>query len=146
MSRRGVAAVVAMAGFALMAASRAHAASPADIQKLQEGWRTAIVAADLGALDKMYADDLVYVHSDARIQTKQEFLAPFKSGALRFAALTPCDTPRVRATDVGGIVSACYELKVGTGMPQRHLFLTNWAMVGGAWHIVAQQTTKIPEK
>lgn len=146
MSRRVLAGALALCLTTAAGVHRLQAASPADIQKLQETWRTAIVAADLKALDALYADDLVYVHSDARIQTKQEFLAPFRAGTLRFASLTPCDTARVRASEASGIVSVCYELKAGSGAPSRHLFLTSWAMTGGAWRIVAQQTTRMPDK
>src|SRR6188508_101141 len=84
------------------------AASDADIQTLQEEWRTALTSANVNALGDLFAEELVYVHSDGRVQTKDEFLAPIKAGRLRFESVTSCDTPRIRTFDQSAIVSACY--------------------------------------
>src|ERR1700682_1334481 len=99
------------------------AASDADIQKLQEEWRTALTTGNVGALGAIFSDQLVYVHSDGRVQNKQEFLAPIAAGTLRFESVTSCDTPRMRAYDSSAVVSACYELKIGTSPPSRHIFM-----------------------
>jgi hypothetical protein len=146
MSSRRIA-VVIFSGLALVAGSQILRSAPGvDVQTLQENWRLALVAANVDALNTIFSDGLVYVHSDGRIQNKEQFLAPIKAGTLRFTSLTACDAPRIRAYDAAAIVSACYELRVGTGPPSRHLFLNVYANEGGQWRIVAQQTTRLPEK
>src|SRR4051812_2028251 len=70
------------------------ASSDADVQKLREQWRTALTTSDVKALGEIFSDQLVYTHSDGRVQTKQEFLAPMIAGKMRFDAVTDCDTPR----------------------------------------------------
>jgi len=135
-----------VAGLAMVGAVPVWSAPAMDVQSLQENWRKAMVAADVPALEAMYSDGLVYVHSDGRIQTKQQFLAPMKAGTMRFAALNGCDEPRIRTFDASAIVSACYELKAGSGAASRHLFLTVYASEAGKWRIVAQQTTRLPDK
>jgi hypothetical protein len=117
-----------------------------DVQTLQERWRTALLAANMDALDAIYSDGLVYVHSDGQIQNKQQFLGPIKAGTLRFTALTGCDVPRIRAHEAAAIVIACYELQAGSAPPSRHLFLTVYINEAGQWRIVAQQTTRLPDK
>ena len=145
MIRRSAAAF--LVGLAIIAAVQtARTAPTVDIKALHEKWRSALVAADMNALDAIYSEGLVYVHSDARIQTKAQFLAPLRAGTLRFASLTGCDEPRIRTFDASAIVSACYELKAGTAPPSRHLFLTVYVNEGGQWRIIAQQTTRLPDK
>jgi hypothetical protein len=133
--------------FALTAGSVApHAASDADVQKLQEDWRTALIAGNVGALERIFSDQLVYVHSDGRTQNKQEFLAPVAAGRLHFESVTSCDTPRMRAYDSSAVVSACYELKIGTSPLSRHMFMMAFVKDAGKWQIVAIQTTMLPQK
>jgi hypothetical protein len=69
-----------------------------------------------------------------------------RTGAMKFASFTGCDTPRVRAYDHAAIVSGCYELRGANGPASRHLFMTTWADIGGTWRIIAQQTTRVPDK
>jgi hypothetical protein len=122
------------------------APSAADVQKLREQWRTALTASNVTALSEIFSDQLVYTHSDGRVQTKQEFLAPIAAGRLRFDSVTDCDTPRVHVYEGSAIVSACYELKIGTAPPSRHMFLTAFVQEGGKWQIAAIQTTRLPDK
>ena len=146
MVKRSVAAAV-FAGLAMVAGAEILRSAPGvDIQALQEKWRSNMVAANLEVLDALYSDALVYVHSDGRIQTRAQFLGPMKAGTMRFASLTGCDEPRIRTFEASAIVSACYELKAGAAPPSRHLFLTVWVNDGGQWRIIAQQTTKLPDK
>jgi ketosteroid isomerase-like protein len=123
-----------------------QAATTDDIQKLQEQWRTALVAANIDALEAIYSDDLVYVHSDGRIQNKGQYLAPIKAGTLRFTSLTECDMPRIHAYEQAAVVSACYELRIGASQPSRHQFMTTYVNERGKWRIAAIQTTRLPDK
>jgi len=145
LSRRAVMAMVVCA-VGMAWSGRPLAAPAVDVLALQESWRAAFGSGNGAALEGIYSDHLVYVHSDARIQNKEQLLAPFKSGALKFSTFTGCDSPRVHAYEGAAIVSACYELKVGSGSPSRHLFMTTWVNEGGRWRIAAQQTTGLPIK
>src|SRR4051812_5579256 len=49
----------------------------------------AIVKADEAALNKLLADDLTYTHSNANMQTKAQFIADVKSGAIDYVTMTP---------------------------------------------------------
>lgn len=146
MLSRRVAMAVLMGLTVVVGSHTLRAATEVEVQTLQENWRAALVAANLDALDAIFSDGLVYVHSDGRIQNKQQFLAPIKAGTLRFTSLTGCDTPRIRAYDASAIVSACYELRIGASAPSRHVFLNVYTNDGGKWRIVAQQTTRLPDK
>jgi hypothetical protein len=132
----------------ILSGTRASFAAPsaADVQKLREQWRTALTTSNVTALGEIFSDQLVYTHSDGRVQTKQEFLAPIAAGRLRFDSVTDCDTPRVHVYEGSAIISACYELKIGTAPPSRHMFLTAFAKAAGKWQIVAIQTTRLPDK
>lgn len=146
LSRRMAIGALVASGAGLTGIGRPMAAPAVDVPALQESWRAAFGSGNGTALDAIYSDRLVYVHSDARIQNKEQLLAPFKSGALKFSTFAGCDTPRMHVYEGAAIVSACYELKTGSGPASRHLFMTTWVNEGGRWRIAAQQTTRLPDK
>src|SRR5215470_4729989 len=61
----------------------------------------AMATKDIATLDALLADDLVYTHSSARLDTKQSLIANMKSGATVYSAVDPS---QVRAQDVGDAV------------------------------------------
>jgi hypothetical protein len=56
----------------------------------------AMLANDTAALDDMLTDDCLYVHSTGATQTKTEFLAALRTGAMKYTALRYLAPPQVR--------------------------------------------------
>ena len=125
----------------------AGAATDDDIRKVEAEWARALVAADVAALDGIFADDLVYVHSTGGIDTKQKFLDSIKSGSLRFKAVTPRDV-RVRSYGNVGVVNALYDLilssRGGNATMMTIQYVNVWVKERGKWSLVTQQTTRLP--
>ena len=59
---------------------------------------TAMAQKDVATLNALLADDLVYTHSSARLDTKQSLIGAMQSGATVYTAVEPSD---VKAQDLG---------------------------------------------
>ena len=58
--------------------------------------RAATLAGDVAALDSMMTDDLTFMHANAAVETKAEFLDALKTGRYKYQSLTD-EEHRVRA-------------------------------------------------
>src|SRR5688572_13298904 len=58
-------------------------------------WAEALVKADVDTLDRLYAADLVYVHSGGNVETKTQFLDRVRQGGLKYQNVELVE-PRVR--------------------------------------------------
>src|SRR5260370_42253309 len=88
-----VAWTLAVAAVLLASAAAAPADEEQDVRAAEAAWTQALLAADLSALDSLYADDLVYVHSSGAIGSKQTLLEPIRSGTLSSETMTPRNVP-----------------------------------------------------
>src|ERR1017187_7960126 len=61
----------------------------------------ASVAKDYDTLNQLIADDLIYTHSSAQMDTKQSLVGAIRSGLTVYNAITPSD---VVAQDLGDAV------------------------------------------
>ena len=107
----------------------------------------AMATKDVAALDALLADDLVYTHSSARLDTKQSLIANMKSGATVYSAVEPSE---VRAQDLGDVVilTGVARIKVssnGNNLDFRVRFTDAFAKRSGHWQMVAWQSTRLPD-
>jgi ketosteroid isomerase-like protein len=102
---------------------------------------------DWAALDAALADDLTYVHSTARLESKAEHLANLKAGKPHYRGIAPRDrTVRVHG-DVG-VVNGVSEMHVeNAGKEQRFTvrYLAVYTRAGGSWRMIAWQSTRVPD-
>jgi ketosteroid isomerase-like protein len=105
----------------------------------------AMAAKDLSTLDRIIADDLIYTHSSARVDTKKTLIGAMESGATVYTAVEPSD---VVAQDLGDAVVltgvAAISVKSG-GVPNsfRVRFVDVYANRGGQWQMVTWQSTRL---
>jgi len=107
----------------------------------------AMATKDIATLDALLADDLVYTHSSARLDTKQSLIANMKSGATVYSLVDPSE---VRAQDVGDavILTGVARIKVssnGNDLDFRVRFTDAYAKRSGRWQMVAWQSTRLPD-
>jgi ketosteroid isomerase-like protein len=105
----------------------------------------AMAAKDVATLNEVLADDLIYAHSSARLDTKQSLIANMQSGATVYTSLEPSD---VKAQDLGDAVvltGVCQIKVVSAGKPNAFgvRFTDVWARRGGKWQMVAWQSTRL---
>ena len=113
-----------------------------DRQRMQ-----ATVKQDFATLESIIADDLIYTHSTARIDTKESLLGNMKSGRTVYTGLEASD---VVAQDLGTAVVLTGVARVNVNSNGNPVsfgirFVNVYANRGGEWKMVTWQSTKTPE-
>ena len=106
----------------------------------------AMAAKDIATLEAVLADDLVYTHSSARLDTKQSLIGAMTSGATVYTGVEASD---VRAQDLGDtvVLTGIAQIKVvsnGTPNAFRVRFTDVYARRDGRWQMVTWQSTRLP--
>jgi len=102
---------------------------------------------DWTALDAALADDLTYVHSSARLESKKEHLANLRAGKPHYRGIAPRDR-HARVLGNVGIVNGVSEMHVeNAGKEQRFTvrYLAIYAKIGEHWRMLAWQSTRVPD-
>ena len=102
---------------------------------------------DWTALDAALDDELTYVHSTARLESKAEHVANVKAGKPHYRGIAPRER-RVRVHGGVGIVDGVSEMHVERdGKAQRFTvrYLAVYAKSAGMWRMTAWQSTRVPD-
>jgi ketosteroid isomerase-like protein len=102
---------------------------------------------DWSALEAVLADDLTYVHSTARLETKAEHVGNLKAGKPHYRGIAPRER-KVRVHGGVGVVNGVSEMHVdNAGKEQRFTvrYLAVYAKSGNAWRMIAWQSTRVPD-
>src|SRR6058998_3692493 len=107
----------------------------------------AMAKKDLAKLNEVIADDLVYTHSSARLDTKRSLIANMESGSTVYTSVVPSD---VKAQDLGDTVVLTGSCRIGVnagGRPNNFgvRFTDVYANKGGRWQMVTWQSTRLPD-
>lgn len=111
--------------------------------------RDAQLAADVDALDRLIADDLLFTGPDGQLATKAQDLEAHRSGTVRFREHLP-EELRVRRVGPDVAISALRaRLAVevaGTLYRGTYRYTRVWARESGAgWRVVGGQVSQIPD-
>jgi hypothetical protein len=117
------------------------------IIELDKKRMTAMGHRDVATLNELLADDLVYTHSSARLDTKQSLIGAMESGTTIYTAVVPSD---VKAQDCGDavVLTGVARISVKSGAGERSFgvrFTDVYARKGGQWQMVTWQSTKLPD-
>ena len=107
----------------------------------------AMAEKDVDTLNAVLADDLVYTHSSARLDTKQSLIGAMQSGATVYSSVEPSD---VVAQDCGDAVVLTGVARISVtsgGKPNKFgvRFTDVYAKRNGQWQMVTWQSTRLPE-
>ena len=119
----------------------------AEVLRADDGRFKAMVGADWAALEAALADDLTYVHSTARLESKAEHVANLRAGKPHYRGAAPRDR-RVRVHGGVGVVNGVSEMHVeNAGKEQRFTvrYLAVYAKSGDRWRMIAWQSTRQPD-
>ena len=119
----------------------------ADVLQADDRRFEAMRKGDWSALDAALADDLVYVHSTARQESKKEHIDNLRGGTPHYRGIAPRDR-KVRVVGGVGIVNGVSEMHVeNAGKEQRFTvrYLAVYAKAGSVWRMTAWQSTKVPD-
>jgi ketosteroid isomerase-like protein len=106
----------------------------------------AMAKKDVATLEAVLADDLVYTHSSARLDTKRSLIDAMVSGATVYTGVEPSD---VKAQDLGDtvVLTGIAQIKVvSNGTPNAFgvRFTDVYAKRNGSWQMVTWQSTRLP--
>jgi len=118
----------------------------AEISKLDAQRVAALLQGDLKTLGKIYADNMVYVHSAGKIDTKKGFLASLAAGNLVYVSINYQPPAQILVAGPGTAVvtgTASLEVKNKAGKStQRKLTTTTvYARSTAGWQAVSYQAT-----
>ena len=118
-----------------------------EIVALEERIRSAQLAADVGALDDLIADHLLFTGPDGQLGTKAQDLAAHGSGVVRFRSLEP-EELRIRRVGPDVAVTALrVRLAVdvnGTAVHGTYRYTRVWAREGdGSWRVVGGHVSEV---
>ena len=122
-------------------------ATQADVLKADDRRFDAMRKEDWAALDASLADDLIYVHSTARRESKGEHVGNLKAGKPHYRGIAPRERTAKVHGDVG-IVNGISEMHVeNAGKEQRFTvrYLAVYAKTGEQWRMIAWQSTRVPD-
>jgi ketosteroid isomerase-like protein len=107
----------------------------------------AMAAKDLATLNAVLADDLIYTHSSARLDTKQSLIGNMQSGATVYTSVEPSDVTAQNLGDAVVLTGIARIKVVSNGKPNAFgvRFTDVYAKRGGHWQMVAWQSTRLPD-
>jgi len=119
-----------------------HEVIAADDRRFQ-----AMMKQDWPALEASLADDLVYVHSSARVESKAEHVGNLKAGKPYYRSASPRER-KVRVRGEVAIVNGISDMHVeNAGTENRFTvrYLAVYAKTAGRWQMAAWQSTKVAD-
>jgi ketosteroid isomerase-like protein len=117
------------------------------IIELDKKRMTAMAQKDIATLNDIIAEDLVYTHSSARLDTKKSLIGNMESGSTVYTSVVPSD---VKAQDLGDTVVLTGSCRIsvqsgGNAMNFGVRFTDVYANRGGKWQMVTWQSTRTPD-
>jgi uncharacterized protein (TIGR02246 family) len=120
----------------------------AQVLDLQKRFQDATVACDAPTLEKLMADDVVFVHGNALVQSKAEFLEAATQRRFRIKSFEIAN-PKVVFFDSGAIVSGIEDIVLAPGaageQPRKVRMRVSgvWVARAGGWRLILQQSTPL---
>lgn len=127
----------------LAAGQQSEEGPSSKILALENAWDRAIESKDVGVLDTLFDNALVYVEYDGRLMTKAEVLAEVRAGKSHSLRIMTQPT-MVRVFGTTAIVLETYQekgIENGKAYERRGRFIDTWIFKNGRWVCVAAQTT-----
>ena len=126
----------------------AHAADPAaEVIAAEQARRTALLQGDAPALAALLADDLRYIHSTGKVETKADVLDGIARKAVAYERFELTQlAARLVTPDVAVLTGAIDQRKFSGGKwgEVRMLFHAVWRRDAGGWRQVSLQTQRVP--
>ena len=119
-----------------------------EVVKAEDSRYAAQMANDFSAMEKLIADDLVYIHSSSVVDSKQSYIESMRSGTVKYKVM--------RRSDVKVRTFGCVATLTGLGNFDVQLndkdlsielrFHSIWAKRDGKLQFISWQATRTPQK
>ena len=149
--RRLAAAILCFASLAVATTAQAAGCEPITADeaiKAEDARYAAQMSNDFAAMDRLIANDLVYIHSSALVDNKQTYIESMRTGAVKYRVM--------RRSDVITRTFGCVATLTGNGnfdvtvndkeMTVELRFHAIWAKRDGKVQFISWQATRLPAK
>ncbi|MFN0317295.1 MAG: nuclear transport factor 2 family protein [Burkholderiales bacterium] len=119
-----------------------------EVLRAEEARYAAQMNNDFAAMERLFADDLVYYHSSTVVDTKQSFIESMRSGTVKYRKMTRGDV-KTRVFGSVGIITGRGTFEVtarGQELVLDLMLTAVWAKRVGALQFVSWQATRLPAK
>src|SRR5438128_12250790 len=116
----------------------------ADVLRADDRRFEAMKKGDWAALDAALAEDLIYVHSTARQESKAEHIANLRGGKPHYRGIAPRDR-RARVVGSVGIVNGVSDMHVERDGKENTFpvrYLAGSGKGGAGWRMIRRQSTQ----
>jgi ketosteroid isomerase-like protein len=123
--------------------------SEQEVRNMIESYRTALLRRDIPALEKIWADDYVFVNASGEVLTKAQRLANVKSGATTLESINEEENITVRVYQNSAVATSRVTIKGQYGgQPTSGQYRSTHVWVKGpaGWQLVSNQLTALPPK
>ena len=141
----GLLALWCICGCAMGQQTPASKGDEATIRELEAKWDAAAVKGDVTAYEQILADRFILTGTDARVQTKSEFLGALKSGHLKYLTSKGEDL-KVFLYGDAAIVSGRWTGKFienGKTFDSVERYTSSYARQNGQWRCTSSHSTSI---
>lgn len=118
-----------------------------DVAAAEQAMYRAQVAQDFAALDRLLADDVIYIHSTAVAESKDEYFTAIRNGLYDYAQIDSSNVALRHCGDVS-IQTGTMVMVVGERgkpkAPTRLLFTHVWKREPQGWRLWQRQATRVP--
>lgn len=122
--------------------------NPHEAQKAEDARYAAQMNDDFAAMEKLFADDLVYIHSSSVVDNKKTYIASMSSGDVKYRVMRRSDVT-VRTFGCIAILTGLGNFDVtvkGKELAVELRFTSTWVKRDGAPQFVSWQATRTPPK
>jgi ketosteroid isomerase-like protein len=123
--------------------------SQQEVKQMIEKYRTAFLRHDIPTLEKIWADDYVFVNAFGEVVTKAQRLANLRSGATTLESINEEEKPAVRVYQNSAVATSRVTLKgqySGQAVSGQYRSTLVWVKGPNGWQLVANQLTPLPAK
>jgi ketosteroid isomerase-like protein len=124
-------------------------ASEQEVRQMLEKYRIAILQRDVATLEKIWADDYVFVNAAGDVLTKADRLANIKSGATTLDSINQQEKVTVRVYENSAVATSRVTLKgqySGQPISGEYRSVLVWVKGSGGWQLVSNQLTALKPK
>ena len=144
---------IALASFAFgqskIQKESADSSNEQEVRQAIEKYRTALLQRDTPALEKIWADDYIFVNASGEVLTKAQRLANAKSGATTLDSINEEENITVRVYQNSAVATSRVTIKGQyAGQPTSGQYRSTHVWVKGTagWQLVSNQLTALPPK
>lgn len=140
--------ILAMIGWALAltaAAAAAESAAVAAVRRADQARLAAMMAGDGAALGRVLSDELVFVHSDGRIEQKADYVKNMMAGDTAYTDAKTYDLRTQEPAPNVVVLIGAQDMRKRLGSAWSDIklrFLAIWRNEGGTWRMVSWQSMR----